>query len=193
MTDESLDTTDAGAPPAEGSSAGTDLDHLLAEYEAPTPAPKPQPDLSKLQPVIDYAAQELTNKANERVQTDVKSAVEFVKEAEGGADIPDKLARGFLEAKASDDPSFKKAFENRQNDPNAWQSALSGAQSEFAEEIKGLPSNNIKSDAEAARAAVAGDVEPQGDSDELSPKEMAKMSDQDFDALMEEQIAEAER
>lgn len=193
MTEETLNTTDPGATPAEDTSAGADLDNLLAQYDAPkTPVAQP-PDLRQLQPVIDFATEELTNRANEKVQTAVSSAVEFVKEADGGDKISDRLARGFLEAKASDDPSFKQAFMNRQNDPTAWQNALTGAKAEFADEIGGLPGNTIKSDAEAARAAVAGDVEPDGDQDEPNPMELSQMSEQDFEAFREREIAKTER
>jgi len=193
MTEETLNTTDSGATSAEGNSVGADLDTILAQYDTAPKTPAPSPDLRKLQPVIDFATEELTTRANERVQMDVKAAVEFVKQVEGGDKMTDRLTRGFLEGKASEDPAFKDAFQNRQNNPTGWQTALAGAQTEFAKEISSLPSNNIKSDAEAARAAVAGGVETPGDQQGPSPVEMGQMSEQDFEALRNRAISENER
>ena len=96
MTEETQNQPDAGVTPQpEGSSAGADLDELLGQYsDNSSPAPKPNVDLSALKPVIDFAKEELATRANERLQTDIKGAADFVKESDGAKEMPDRLVIG---------------------------------------------------------------------------------------------------
>lgn len=193
MTTEAPNTANGGQPArAETGSAGADLDGLLKEFETPNPGTaSPRADMSVLKaikPVIDYVDTEMKTKAKSALDEDIKKAVGFVKEDESAKALPDKLVRGFLEGHAVEDESFARAFQNRQADPSTWQAKLADARKALAEEIKSLPGNMVKSDVEAARAAVAGRSEPVGDT-APSAIELASMSQRDFDDYVKKQIA----
>lgn len=196
-TTETPNTTNGGQTArTEIGSAGTDLDGLLNEFESPKPVTQPRPDISVLKaikPVIDYVDTEMKTKAKTALDEDIKKAVSFVKEDESVKALPDKIVRGFLEGHAAEDPSFAQAFQNRQADPNTWQAKLADARKAFSEEVKGLPGNMVKSDVEAARAAVAGSrSEPVGDK-QPSAVELSRMSQREFDNYWKQIAANSKR
>jgi hypothetical protein len=192
MTTTEAPNTSDGAPSGrtENGSAGTDLDKLLSEFESPNPGIQPRAEatvLKALKPVIDFADAEMTTRAKAALDGDIAKAVDFVKEE--AKDIPPRLVRGFLEGYAAENQAFRHAFENRHTDPNTWQTKLGEARGEFVKEIGSLPGNTVKSDVEAARAAIAGRSEPIGDKPELSAAELVAMPQHEFDALWKKQAA----
>lgn len=193
MTTETPSAANGGSPSrAETNSAGTDLDGLLNEFEAPNPGSQPRAEttvLKAIRPVIEFAETEMRTRAKTALDSDIKSAVSFVQEDAAAKAIPPKIVRGFLEGYAADDVSFAAAFQNRQKDPDAWQKQLGKAKGAFLEEIKGLPGNTVKSDVEAARAAIAGRAEPAGETNLPSPPDMMNMSEREFKTLVQKQIA----
>lgn len=193
MTTETPSTANGGGTPrAETGSAGADLDGLLNEFENPNPGTQPRAEtsvLKALKPVIEFANTEMESRAKTALDNDIKSAVSFVQEDEVAKAIPPKLIRGLLEGHAAEDKTFASAFQNRQADPATWQKKLGEARGAILEELKGLPGNTVKSDVEAARAAVSGRSEPVGDKTAPSPVEMMHMSQREFDAMVSKGIA----
>lgn len=177
----------------EAGTAGADLDGLLKEFENPNPGNQPRAAeasaFKALQPVIEFAQTEMNTRAKAALDGDIQKAVAFVKEDEAAKDIPPRWTRGFLEGYAAENQTFAQAFQNRQQDPATWQKQLGEARNEFLKEIKSLPGNTVKSDVEAARAAVSGRSEPVGDKTTPSPVELAKMPQHEFDAYVSKQIA----
>lgn len=195
MTTETPNTANGGTQSrAEGGAAGADLDGLLNEFENPNPgAAQPRAAdtsvLKALKPVIDFANTEMNARAKAALDNDIKSAVSFVQEDEAAKAMPPRFVRGFLEGYAAENETFAQAFQNRQKDPATWQKQLGEARGAFLEEIKTLPGNTVKSDVEAARAAVSGRSEPVGDKSAPSAVELVAMPQRDFDALVSKQIA----
>ena len=194
MNTETPNTANGGTPArAETGSAGADLDGLLNEFENPQPGSKPAADtpsvVKALQPVIEFATTEMNTRAKTALDNDIKAAMSFVQEDEAAKAIPPKFVRGFLEAHAAEDETFAKAFQNRQKDPATWQKKLGEAKGSFLAELKGLPGNMVKTDVEAARAAISGRTEPVGETAMPSASELMRMSQQDYDAFVQKQIA----
>lgn len=189
---ETPNTANGGTPSrTETGSAGTDLDGLLREFDTPNPGPKPDTThvVKALQPVIEFAQTEMNTRAKAAHDGDIKKAVEFVQEEESVKAIPPKVIRGLLEVHAAENPDFAEAFKNRQTDPATWQKQLGTARTAVLGELKSLPGNAVKTDIEAARAAVAGRAEPAGDRTAPSPIELMNMSPRDYEAYVSKQIA----
>lgn len=180
-------------------SEATELDSLIKEYEGATstpdtvtadskPAvipptePMPNADLAKfakaVKPVVDYVHEVKAEKQEERFDTDLKNVMDYFSEEESLKEIPEKLKRGFLEAHAQENPDFKKVFDNRTKNPKAWETARESARDAFTELVSELPNSKVRSDVEAAHAAVDGTTEDKPASEEgPSPEEKMRMSD----------------
>lgn len=175
----------------EGRSGETDLDKALAEFQTAVPEKNPAVETSKSIDVLArFAAESLAEKANERTKTDIDKAVSFVKD---GGEVPDTFVSGFLHYRAAEDPEFKAAWENRTKAPKAWDAALAKAKSDFAGEVTKLPGNRIKTDVEAARNSIRGGTETPGDPDKLDPVALRKMSDQEWEKVLEREYAKNAR
>jgi len=111
----------------------------------------------------------------------------FVKEE--AKDIPPRLVRGLLEGYAAENQPFADAFKNRHSDPTTWQAKLGEARGEILKDLKTLPGNTVKSDVEAARAAISGRSEPVGDQKSLSAAELMALPQHEFEALWKKQAA----
>ena len=196
-------------------SEATELDSLIKEYEGgtnssdttvlkPVPAPvsAPQPtnnaDIGKVlkavQPAVDYVNEVKAKAQQEQFDGDVKEVLDFFSEADELKELPDKLKRGFLEAHAQDDKEFKTAFENRTKAPKAWETAKETARDAFTELVSDLPGSKVRTDVEAAHAAVDGTTEDKPASEEgPSPEEKMRMSDFEWrkHTEAEERLAEA--
>ena len=192
MTTETTQTADGGAPaPAGGSAAGAaNLDALLKEFDGGKPeTPKPTiPD--DVKPVIEWARSEMTNRQIESVQKDVKDAISFVKEDESIKDLPDKMVRGMLEAHASEDPTFKQAFENRSKDPAAWKAKLAEARTAVAKDLQPLGlGSKVSSDVLAARASISGAKPNPGDAPKMNAVDLLHMPQREYDKFIETELA----
>jgi hypothetical protein len=168
-----------------------DLNSLLQQYEEGTKpkATAPQPDLSKLEPVIRFAEAEMATRQKETFENDVNSAVETIGEDESFKALPKTLTRRMLVAYAFDNPAFDKAFQNKASDPTGWDAALSTAKATLAEEIKELPlQKGSRDDIEAAVATVQ-DTGPADENTGPNVAKMAKMSDFEWQQFLEEELA----
>jgi hypothetical protein len=195
-------------------SEATELESLIKEYEGDTEAadtkvidskvPDTKPidttsnvEIGKLtkaiKPVVDYVNHEKAQKQQDQFDTDVKDIMEFFSEEEKLKEFPDKLKKGFLEAHAQEDPDFKSAFENRTKNPKAWETAKETARDAFTELVSDLPSSKVRTDVEAAKAAVDGTTEDKPASEEgPSPVKKMAMSDYEWRQYKEEQAQHAE-
>ncbi len=189
-------------------SEATELESLIKEYEGDTetpvtaepksePEPRPNADISKVlkavQPAVDFVKEVKAEKQQERFDADLKNIMTFFSEADELKELPDKLKRGFLEAHAQEDPEFKTAFENRAKNPKAWETARESARDAFTELVAELPSSTVRTDVEAAHAAVDGTSEDKPASEEgPSPVKKMAMSDYEWRQYKEEQSQLAE-
>lgn len=172
---EQTTLTDGGQGRSEaGNSGDSDLNSLLQEYEEGTtkaapaqPAPAPttvKPDLSELKPIIDFVEQQKTQKTQETFNQDVDKAVDTLAGQESLEALPKDLVRDMLVAHAFNNADFDKAFQNRADNPAAWDTALKGAEGVLAEKVKGLTvqqqESNDRGDIEAAVATVQDVTDP---------------------------------
>lgn len=121
----------ASAPTA--SSNGSDLDALLNEFEkgttanANTAVPKLFRAMDqKIGPVVDFVAQQAQAKLHEKVEADIKTAVSTAK-AGLPESIPEVLIEGYLHKLVADNPDARKAWESRDESPDAWRSTVAKA------------------------------------------------------------------
>lgn len=191
-------------------SEATELESLIREYEGdtktpvttetkpePEPEPRPSADIGKIlkavQPAVDFVKEVKAEKQQERFKADVKEVIDFFSETDELKEFPDKLKRGFLEAHAQDNPEFKTAFENRAKDSKAWDAVRETARDALTELISDLPGSKVRTDVEAAKAAVDGTTEDKPASEEgPSPVKKMAMSDYEWRQYKEEQSQLAE-
>ena len=177
-----------------------DLESLINEYEETAGTADTAPanaDLAKfakaVQPAVDFANKQEAKEAQAEFDTGVKDMVGFFGEAEGLKGISDKLMRGFIEAHAVGDADFKTAFENRAKNPKAWETAQETARDAIAGMVSDLPGSKVRTDVEAAYAAVDGTTDTPVKVEGPSPVQKFRMTDQEWRAYKEEQelLAEA--
>lgn len=185
------DETTLDSPPAGGddSTPKSELQTLLEEFTSANSAK----DSKDLEPVIQFAKDEMDRKQKESLDGDIANAVDVIKGADDSLkDVNPKLIQGLMEAYAREDKSFVKAFEQRGDNPKAWQDALVGG-SKFAADLLGDIKGGDRDDIEAAKAAVDGtSTEPASSDDGLSGPELRKLSDVDFRQRLAEEVAKAE-
>ncbi len=196
-------------------SEAAELDTLLREYEGDTKTPDtkttdikttdikvadttPSADVAKfakaVKPVVDFVKKQEAKEAQAEFDTGLKDIMTFFSEEEKLKEFPDELKRGFLETRAQDDPDFKTAFENRAKNPKAWETARETARVALTELVSGLPGSTVRTDVEAAKAAVDGTTDDKPASEEgPSPVKKMAMSDYEWRQYKEEQelLAEA--
>lgn len=188
----------------QAASGESELDTLLQEYQESSestsgpkssdqPKPRPDPKLRRdLQEVVSYVQEERQTKVDEALKADVEAAVEFIGEVEELKDFPVRLRSGFLHDLAANNLDFSEAFKQRKESPDAWSKALVAARDEMIEEVKNLPGNEVRSDVEAAKAAVSGSSNeapppPEGP----TPQKKMAMSDTAWENYKTERRAEA--
>lgn len=124
--------SDAASAPS-ASSNGSDLDALLNEFEkgttanANTAVPKLFRAMDqRVGPVVDFVNQQMQAKFQEKVETDIKTAVSTAK-AGLPETVPEVLIEGYLHKLVSDNPDARKAWEARDESPDAWKSTVAKA------------------------------------------------------------------
>lgn len=192
MTQQTQTRTDpdpAAIAAAEGTdSPKSDFDRLLAEFSTsqaePAPAASPPVSPTDLVPVIEFAKAELTARAKAAVDNDIKAAVDFLTEPEELKGLPSRFVRGYAEAYAIENPDFGRAFNERQSNPTRFKAHLAKAREALLDDFKKLPGNMVRTDIEAAKAAVSGQSnQPAADGDMPSPEEMFNMPEHEFRAF----------
>lgn len=199
VADDSYGTSEATS----SGDSELELDSLLNQFEretTPKPEPKPQApqqrprqaDMSKLDPVIKFAEAEMRRTQQETFDRDVNAAVEKIRTEDAFKGLPEKLVRRMTIAYAFDNKGFDEAFQNRSDDPAAWDRALKQAASDLAEEVADLKReepDTSRDDIEAATAAVRDVVEPSSEDEGPSAAEKANWSDAKWQQYIEEKLA----
>ena len=192
-----------GANASETSTVGTDktLDSLLDEWgNSSSASPDKTGDvvgrvIKEVKPVIDFARTEAARRANEQDEKDLKSALEFMAEPDEFKEFPEFWMKSYLEGYSADNPAFVDAFAKRGENPEIWKAALNEAREKFGERIKELPGSKVRSDVEAAKAAVSGTSNEPLDELEKSEQEQAAelmdMSEADFQRWQKQEFAKA--
>ena len=180
------------------------LDALLKEFEQDDkPAAKPgakavqpaalQELLKEFKPVAAFARGKMLEETRAGVQKDVDEAISALLEADETKGVPKRLVKGFLVDLYNEDQEFKAAFDNRTKNKSAWKGALAKAKDDLVEQVKTLPQNKVRSDVEAARAAVAGSkTNPSRESaSDPDASAMFAMSDQEWGKYLAKKSSEA--
>ena len=183
----------ATAAPAPSTAEPSALDNALREFESGTAQPQALDALRAFQPVIEYAKSEMEAKQTAAETADVSSAVKSVKvDLKLDDKFPDRLVRGYLHDLANSDEAFREAWANRAKAPEVWKAKLKAGTESFAEVVKELPGNSVRTDIEAAAAAVRGTSHsPANGADEFTPTQMMQMSDRDWENYKARELAKA--
>lgn len=191
QTEQLSDVTGSSTTGTGSQSPGTGADPLLAEFDQATTKTE-QPVPSYLLPVVKFAETQMVEKVKAEIDGEVKSAIGVLKGQEEFKDVPDRVARGYLESYAQETPEFKKAYTERKSNPKGWQSALETAGKSWQEDMKGWGGQTVRSDVEAAKASVRGTSSAPPPPQRLkSTPEMNKMSDHDFAEYKKELLGRA--
>ena len=137
MSEVNETNTEAQQPSAEVENAQEpSLDSLLAEYdETPKEEPKqeaPQPNA----PTVTADVQEFMARQIKKEQTEaIQESAKILREAAGQTHLAEKWFEGQLHVAASQDPRIYAAFENRANNPGAWNAILKTLGKDIAKEL----------------------------------------------------------
>lgn len=185
MANETTTTQQTSTGNAAGSGV-SDLDRFLTEFTESEKPSQPTPGLEKfvevVKPVVEYAESKRREELITAEKKSVQDAVDFVKNDEGLKTVSNRLVKGFLQDRYAEDPSFKTAYDNRSKDPKGWESALNGAKTEFKTELATLSGNTVRSDVEAATAAVRGSAKVTTEQ-KVDAASLMDMSDFEFNKL----------
>lgn len=175
-------------------SAESDLDSLLNEFNDGGDKPTPTPDVSELlkslKPVVQHAERSMQKEQVDAQKHAVDEAIAAIKQ-DAAKDIDDDIAHGYLMSQHERNPVFRAAYEGRGADPGAWDKALGEARDGLVEKM-GV--NTVRSDIEAATAAVKGTSQEEAstDSGEVSVADMFSMSDSEYRTFKETEAAKNE-
>ena len=164
--------------------AETDVDKLVAEFE--TGGKKDyslvKPLVDVIKPLASYVQQQRVRDENAEVAKSIDAAVSTIKSVDNLKDVSNKLVSGYLQGRASEDAEFAAAYQNRNKNPAAWQEHLVKARVDFMEDIKSINERNLRSDVEAAAAAVRGAGSAGEVKQEVAVEDLFAMSDTEFRA-----------
>ena len=148
-----------------------DLDSLIAQFEEGTTKEAVSPPEPK-QPAIDPATIDRIKRVESRLlEEDINGAV---KQVFGDMKVASRVAKGWLDQVARENPAIAKAFLNKANDPKSWDK-FAKALSKEAE--KDFPVSKVDENATADHEAVAQAV--RGNSTKVTaepPPDLSKMS-----------------
>ena len=185
-------TSQAGTVPA---AEPNTLESLITEFDkgtAPDAAPVAKL-LRAIQPVIVRAEQDQIKATTDQFVKDFDSAAAELKTVPGAEALTQRALKGFLREYGSEVPEVEKAWNNRQINPEAWNTALAKTKAALAEDLKANPPSTLKADTEAARAAVRNSSQSPMPTPELTLTEKANMSDRDWQNYMRGRIGTAQR
>lgn len=195
MTEEQavVEETNAPAKPAAEEPVAQDktAEDFLKEFEeeldketAETELEKPKDDQSKIDWLVEREEERQKAETRETTRSTVNEAVDVIKK-DLGLEIPDRMIRGDLYARAEDDPRFLNAFANRHKNPSAWSGVLSSVAKELRTEFESRPDENATADRNAVRNAVRSITG--------APQQPASPSNADLEKMSDHQFAEYKR
>lgn len=186
MTDETkeqaaLDTQPEATPSGQVNEVQEDdLDTLLAEHDQQTvtqqPASQPQ-EAVKINELYRFFQEEKQEREKRQTAEVISSAVKSIKEFAGAENVDDEWVDTILQGQASKDARIRLAFQNRANNPAAWNAALKTV----AKEVKKYAPKDDE-DRAAVTAAVRSGSSSQAEPERDFPadKEIHSMTDKEF-------------
>ena len=165
---EASDTDAAQGAEAEVSTEQT-VDELLAEFEQESqPSQSPQPaetaqSNDRIDKVVQYVEQDQQAKARQQTEDSLNAAAKLMAESVEGVD--ESVLRALVVAGVVEDNRAQNLWNQRHNNPKAWESYVTGLAKEKFSGTKGEPEDISQSRA-AARAAVranSGSTQPDSD------------------------------
>ena len=183
QTDQNTGNPPANSGAAPAVPAESEFTKLLNEFEKSTANQPVATLLKELQPVVEYARDELSAKAEARVEGDLKDAVTYLKDDDQAKTIPDKFVQGYLRQFSVDNPEVAQAWENRRTNPNEWKAKLKDAKNAFLEEVKGLPANTVRTELEVAAASVRNQSTAPGQPEKYTAQQMMNMPERQWREL----------
>ncbi len=183
-------------PDPAADAAKSDVDRLLSEFEEGKAAPKTdypniKPLIEAIKPLATYTTRKMQEETAAAGKKSVADAVSAVKSVDELKEIPDRVVRGYLQDRYVEDVEFRAAYDKQGENPQAWQAQLAKAREAFAEDIKVVAAKGVRSDVEAAKAAVKGAGKSQDTNQEESVDALFAMSDAQFRAFKEKKAAGA--
>lgn len=201
MADQKQTKADGGAADSKApASADSDIDRLISEFDtAKAAGAESRVDLNQVKPLLDaikpiatFAQAKMREERQTAEKESVGKAVSFVKAGDDLKDVPDRLVKGYLQDRYVEDNEFRTAYDNRAEKPSAWQSELEKAKTEFTTDIKSMTTTSLRSDVEAAKAAVKGAARPNtAETKEVESKKLFAMSDVEFRAYKQDLAADS--
>lgn len=166
-----------------------DLETLLAEFDSQAnaepdnsgknviqQAQQAQIDPKHIETLVSYVGSKMQEEQDQEFKKSVDKSVNTVLEnLPEDKRISPVLAEGFLHKKASSDPRFAKAFQERDKNPKMWNSMLKAASKDLLKELS--VDRKVTNNVAAAAAAVRSSSSNQPN----SPLNVASMSDSEFE------------
>ena len=131
------------------------LDSLLSEYdETPKEAPQQESQPSATQPTADMQAFMDRQIQKETTQA-INESAKALRDAVGDTNLSERWFEGQLHVAANQDSRIMSAFNNRENNPGAWDSILNALGKELSKEINQAPTDSASTDSwNAVEASV---------------------------------------
>lgn len=184
-----------GDKPASAAGAATsDVDRLLSEFEtgktqSKTELPTIKPILDAIKPLATFAQRKMQEEVSTAAKKSVADAVSAVKSLDDLKEVPDRIVRGYLQDRYVEDAEFRTAYDKQGENPQAWQGQLTKAREAFSEDMKFVSAKSVRSDVEAAKAAVRGAGKTQDTKTDDDPGALFAMSGRDFAAYKDKLAA----
>ena len=165
------------------------LEQLMQEFQstaAPPPVPaQPAPQQQMEQASIDRHARDaaVAETEHQRNTRALEQAVQQFKRTPDLAGESSTLIEGYLLARARRDDAFNEAVSS--GDPARAEQALATARRDYQNELRG---GYIESDTLRARASVRAGADQPDAPPELSPLQVSRLSDQEYDSYMSKRI-----
>lgn len=183
MSDTATDASAASSETnAQDQGVQGELDALIAEGTKP----KQEQELSKVVQRVDaYVREQETEKFNQRFRSDMDATVKVIQEG-----IPEDARKlftpdvieGHLYKKAEDSQEVKKAWLERDTNPEAWGRVQKQIADDFSKRFEETPDPELTEDREAVAAAAKSQGRQE---EELGDNEVMSMSNSDFNALQQ--------
>jgi hypothetical protein len=136
---------------------------------------------TQLQDVKSQLTELRQERANLQIEADINSAVGSINE---GLNLDPKLVRVHLELTAQEKPGFKRIWENREANPQAYTKALKALSSEIGDKYSARQDPELTANQQAiqqSQQSRATTATPDGSGNDLQDKLSEAKSDGDFD------------
>lgn len=135
--------------------------------------------------VAQFLNQQQQAQAKAKLEADLSSAVETVNKVVNHPNP--KVIEAMLDAEARGDVRFKKLWDNRDKNPQAWNNALRAASSKFAKELEVKVDPKLRQ-AQQIRRASQGAMATTDATDESENAQWDNLSTDDFDRKWQQAV-----